>query len=84
VNQHLAFIQGVEIVYHEFKEIILELSLRLKDKIDAEPGKFRKLVKKFLDELFLKRLLPFIKINLAKKANASADVPKAERKWPES
>ena len=57
-------------MYHEFKELLFELALRLKDRVDAEPGKFRKLVKKFLDDLFLKRLLPFIKINAAKKANS--------------
>ena len=31
INEHLVFIQGVEIVYSEFKELLLELAMRLKD-----------------------------------------------------
>jgi hypothetical protein len=43
------------------------------------------LVKKFLDDLFLKRLVPFIKINVAKKATSPEDAaPVQVRKWPES
>ena len=54
-------INGVEMVYFEFKEILVELALRLKDRVDSAPGKLRSLIKKFLEEIFLKRLLPFIK-----------------------
>jgi hypothetical protein len=61
----LVYIKGVELVYFEFKEILLEMAMRLKDNVDSAPGKLRSLVKKFLDDHFLKRLLPFIKFNKA-------------------
>jgi hypothetical protein len=53
----------VELVYFEFKEVLLEIAMRLKDSINADPGKLRSLAMKFLDDLFLKRLTPYIKFN---------------------
>lgn len=75
-------------VYHEFKELLLELALRLKDQIDSAPGKLRSLVKKFLDDLFLKRLKPYIK-SISSKAktktsSAGPETTAAVRTWPES
>lgn len=61
--EHLIYVKGVELVMYEFREVLLELALRLKDYVDSAPGKLRSLVKKFLDELFLKRLIPYIKHN---------------------
>lgn len=86
LSEHLVYIKGVELVYFEFKELLLELALRLKDHVDSAPGKLRSLIKKFLDELFLKRLNPFIKFNVAKKAtaNAGSSTSAASRAWPES
>lgn len=63
LNAHLIHIKGCELVFHEFKELLLELALRLKDQIDSAPGKLRSLIKKFLDEHFLRRLNPYIKFN---------------------
>jgi hypothetical protein len=54
------------VVYHEFKEILLELAIRLKDQVDSEPGKLKSLLKKFMANLFLRRLCPFIKFNMSK------------------
>ena len=73
-------------VYHEFKELLLELAIRLKDQIDSAPGKLRSLVKKFLDDLFLKRLKPYIKSISSKTKTASAgpETAAAVRTWPES
>jgi hypothetical protein len=61
LSEHLVYIKGVELVFFEFKEILLELAMRLKDHVEAAPGKLRSLVKKFLEDLFLKRLLAFIR-----------------------
>ena len=55
----------------EFKELLLELAIRLKDSIDSAPGKLRSLMKKFLDDCLLKRLTPYIKFNLDKKENSA-------------
>lgn len=85
LSAHLLYIKGVELVYHEFKELLLELALRLKDKVDAAPGKLRSLVKKFLDELFLKRLRPLIKFDMGHKVSGSNGAPSlGTRSWPES
>lgn len=88
LSEHLVYIKGVELVYFEFKELLLELALRLKDHVDSAPGKLRSLIKKFLDELFLKRLNPFIKFNIAKRATAAvaagSSTSAASRSWPES
>lgn len=65
----------------------MELALRLKDQIDSAPGKLRSLIKKFLDDLLLKRLGPYIKFNMQKQAAGSgkqAQTSSAARSWPES
>jgi len=60
--------------------------LRLKDKVDAAPGKLRSLVKKFLDELFLKRLRPLIKFDMGHKVSGGSNGAPSlgTRSWPES
>lgn len=58
--------------------------MRLKDQIDAAPGKLRSLIKKFLDDLFLKRLTPFIKFDLSKATTPGGTVQVAKRTWPKS
>lgn len=87
MSEHLVYIKGVEIVYHEFKELLLELALRLKDQVDSAPGKLRSLIKKFLDDHFLKRLGPYIKFSKNKEVEVADTQPKAAsaaRSWPES
>jgi len=58
----------------------------LKEYVEAAPGKLRSLLKKFLDELFLKRLIPFIKYNSEKEAEKvkKRDDKATKRTWPES
>ena len=82
----MVYIKGVELVYFEFKELLLELALRLKEFVESAPGKLRSLVKKFLDDLFLKRLKPYIKSISTKIAPASISSENAAsvRTWPES
>lgn len=83
LNEHLIFINGVEMIYHEFKELLLEVAIRLKDQIDSEPGKLKSLLKKFMTTLFLRRLGPYIKFSQTKQLTAvQANLP--TRKWPES
>ena len=54
-------IKEVELVFFEFKEILVELALRMQEKVDSAPGKLKSLIKKFLEEVFFKRLIPYIK-----------------------
>ena len=85
INEHLVYIKGVELVYFEFKEVLLELAMRLKDSINADQGKLRALAKKFLDDLFLKRLTPYIKFNQVQTEASSVSAANiAKRSWPQS
>lgn len=81
ISQHLVYIKGVEIIFYEFKELLLELAIRLKDFVESTPGKLKSLIKSFLENLFLKRLKPYIKFDLGKKTSTEVDFL---RKWPES
>lgn len=81
ISQHLVYIKGVEIIFYEFKELLLELAIRLKEYVESTPGKLKSLIKSFLENLFLKRLKPYIKFDLGKKQSAEVDFL---RKWPES
>ena len=83
ISEHLIYIKGVELLYHEYKELLLELALRMKEKIDSAPGKLRALVRKFLDDHFLKRLQPYIKFTTEKKESKD-QAQSASRAWPES
>jgi hypothetical protein len=48
------------------------LAVRLRENIDGQPeDQPSDLVKKFLENLFLKRLVPFIKFNQVKKLSLS-------------
>jgi hypothetical protein len=86
VAEHLLYVKGVEIVYYEFKELLLDLSNILAKQTNTYiAGKPRSTLKKFLEENFLKRLSPYIRFctNVAatddKKTAAGAT-----RSWPES
>jgi hypothetical protein len=80
----LVYIKGVELVYFEFKEILLELAMRLKEYINADAGKLRSLAKKFLDDHFLKRLTPYIKFNQVQTQATVSVSSIAKRSWPTS
>ena len=85
LSEHLVYIKGVEVVYFEFKELLIEIAMRLKDQLEVSASKPRSLVKKFLDDLFLKRLIPFIRFNLSKnEGKPDAKVSASTRAWPES
>lgn len=84
LSEHLVYIKGVELVYYEFKELLLEIAMRLKEMLDVPAAKPRSLVKKFFDDLFLKRLNPYIKFNLSKTAEKPPVVVATTRAWPES
>lgn len=56
ISEHLIFIKGVEIVFFEFKEIILSLANRLRQQVDPTTGKFRVILTKFIEEWLLRRL----------------------------
>ena len=59
--------------------------MRLKDQLEVPASKPRSLVKKFLDDMFLKRLNPYIKFNLSKNEDKKdAKAAATTRAWPES
>jgi len=81
ISEHLVYIQGVEMIYYEFKELVLDLA-NMVSKANGSyvAGKPRAVLKKFLDEIFLKRLIPFVKFYQPKDKSGAA----VERAWPES
>jgi hypothetical protein len=50
------FAKGAEIIFAEFKEIIVEMANKLKDKIDPTTGKKTVILQKFVEDWFLRRL----------------------------
>ena len=90
--EHLVYLRGVEIVYFEFKEILLDIALnKMKDLLDPKStGKVKPVLTKFLDEHFLKRLSALIRfshnqamISQSQSTNSAAG-PSNARMWPES
>jgi hypothetical protein len=65
--EHLVYLRGVEIVYFEFREILLDLALnKLRHLLDPKnTGKVKPVFTKFLDEHFLKRLGALIRFSHA-------------------
>lgn len=41
ISKHLIFIKGLEIVFFEFKEIILALAVKLRESVDPKTGKLK-------------------------------------------
>lgn len=80
ISEHLIFVKGVEIVYFEFKEIILALGCQLREQVDPKTGKLRVVLTKFIDEWLLRRLQSFVKFQIPTR-KVQAD---AARSWPES
>jgi len=73
-------VRGVEVVFFEFKEILLDVAMKLRDIVDPKTGKSRVVLTKFIDEFILKKLNPYIKFNIQPGKSGSG----AARVWPES
>merc|ERR1712226_1207498 len=41
ISKHLIYIKGCEIVFFEFKEIILSLAVKLREQVDNKTGKLK-------------------------------------------
>lgn len=87
ISAHLVYIKGVELVFYEFKELLLELANQIAHNTQTfVAGKPRTMLKRFLDEHFLKRLIPYIRYyrNKAAEENGTQGAAGAKRTWPES
>ena len=51
-------------MYFEFKELLLELAMKLREHIDNTTGKSRVVLTKFIEDLILKKLTPYLKFNI--------------------
>jgi hypothetical protein len=80
VSQHLVFVRGVEVVFFEFKEILLDIALKIRDFIDPKTGKIKVVLTKFIEDFILKSLNPYLKFNIQPGKGGSG----AARVWPES
>lgn len=80
ISEHIIFIKGVEIVFFEFKEIILALAYNLRSQVDPTTGKLRVVLTKFIEEWLLRRLQSFVKFQIPTRKVQSD----AARQWPES
>lgn len=80
ISEHLILIKGVELVYFEFKEIILALANKLRQQVDPTTGKLRVILTKFIEEWLLRRLQSFVKFAIPTR-KAQTD---GSRQWPES
>ena len=80
-NRYYMHIKGSELILHEFKEILLEISILLKEKKDDGSGKskVRSMLKKFIEESLLKRYEPFKSI-----AKGAALITPTPTIWPDS
>lgn len=80
VSEHLVYVKGSELVFFEFKEIVLELAVRFRDQVDPTTGKLKVVLQKFIEEWMLRRLESFVKFNIP----TSKQKADAARQWPES
>ena len=80
ISQHLVFVRGVEVIFFEFKEILLDVALKLRDFIDPKTGKIKVVLTKFIEEFIIKKLQPYLKFNI----NPGKGGTGAKRVWPES
>jgi hypothetical protein len=74
------FIRGVEIIHFEFKELLLDVAMKIRDYIDPKTGKSRVVLTKFIEEFLIRKLAPYIKFNISASKNSSG----VSRVWPES
>lgn len=80
-NRYYMHIKGSELIIHEFKEILLEISMLLKNKVDPDasnPG-IRSGLKKFIEKTLLRRFAAFKDIEKGRSL-----LPTICRKWPDS
>lgn len=56
--------KGVEIVFFEFKEIMLTFAVLLREKIDPKTGKLKVVLTKFIEDWILPRLQSFVKFKI--------------------
>ena len=82
-NRYYVQIKGSELILHEFKEILLDISILLKEKTMDTSGKqkVRSLLKRFIEESLIKRYAAFKDIDAAK---AKIKETKITRQWPDS
>jgi len=80
ISKHFIYIKGSEIVFFEFKEIILSLVVRLRETIDPNTGKLKVVLTKFIDDWLLRRLQSFLKFQIP----AAKPKTDSKRTWPES
>lgn len=78
---HQMYIKGIELIYYEFKELVLELA----NIVGAATGTYvagkpKTVLKKFLDDYLFKRLMPYVRFY---NPTATAEASKV-REWPES
>ncbi len=64
MSEHVIYLNGSEIVFYEFKEILFELARKLKDKIDPKTGKLSVFLKNFVEDWLLRRLISFVKFKI--------------------
>lgn len=87
ICEHLVSLRGVELIYFEFRELLVDLAANKvpRDQVDPKrTGKVKVFLTKFLDELLLKRLGAFIR-HAGNQGSSKAPVTTAAaRKWPES
>lgn len=82
-NRYYVQIKGSELIMHEFKEILLNISVLLKEKTMDTSGKpkVRSLLKKFIEESLIKRYGAFKELDAAR---ARDKENKVSRQWPDS
>ncbi|CAI2383119.1 unnamed protein product [Moneuplotes crassus] len=63
-NRYYMHIKGSEMIQYEFKEILIEISMLLKSKVEEPSGKLkvRSTLKRFIEEILLKRYAAFSKL----------------------
>lgn len=81
VSQHLMFVKGAELIFQEYREVIFELASKLREKVDPKTGKMMVVLRKFVEDWFLRRLQSFVKFAIPAVAPQGKE---AQRNWPES
>jgi hypothetical protein len=78
---HQMYIKGIELIFYEFKELVLELANLVGHATGTYvAGKPKTVLKKFLDDYLFKRLMPYVRFH-----NPQATIGASkEREWPES
>ena len=61
ISSHLIYIKGVEIIFFEFKEIVLALAVKLREQVDPKTGKLKVVLTTFIEDWLMRRLSSFVK-----------------------